>query len=162
MYAKSAPTKTIGSALSVGSSCAALLCLGVVTGQVVVRGLLHRRQVVALLPDIGAGALGATLIKNHAHWRSFETVFEVYFSLRGPEYRIAEGDGDSDFDELWREMQEQQKVMLSKVKSALAALSEKELAAVIEAIELEEEGRDNDVSIFCCCNKYVPCLNTLW
>ena len=28
-------------------------------------------------------ALGATLIKNHAHWRSFETVFEVYFSLRG-------------------------------------------------------------------------------
>ena len=36
-------------------------------------------------------ALGATLIKNHAHWRSFETVFEVYFSLRGPEYRIAEG-----------------------------------------------------------------------
>ncbi len=29
-------------------------------------------------------ALGATLIKNQAHWRSFETVFEVYFSLRGP------------------------------------------------------------------------------
>ena len=33
-------------------------------------------------------ALGATLIKNNAHWRAFETVFEVYFSLRGPEYRI--------------------------------------------------------------------------
>ena len=33
-------------------------------------------------------ALGATLVKNHAHWRSFETVFEVYFSLRGPEYAI--------------------------------------------------------------------------
>src|ERR687887_844816 len=30
-------------------------------------------------------ALGATLVKNHAHWRAFETVFEVYFSLRGPE-----------------------------------------------------------------------------
>ena len=29
-------------------------------------------------------ALGATLVKNNAHWRSFETVFEVYFSLRGP------------------------------------------------------------------------------
>ena len=36
-------------------------------------------------------ALGATLIKNHAHWRSFETVFEVYFSLRGPEYKLVEG-----------------------------------------------------------------------
>ena len=35
-------------------------------------------------------ALGATLIKNQAHWRSFETVFEVYFSLRGPEYRLAQ------------------------------------------------------------------------
>ena len=31
-------------------------------------------------------ALGATLVKNHAHWKTFETVFEVYFSLRGPEY----------------------------------------------------------------------------
>ena len=53
-------------------------------------------------------ALGATLIKNHAHWRSFDTVFEVYFSLRGPEYKIGDGDGDSDIDEMWREMQEQQ------------------------------------------------------
>ncbi len=52
-------------------------------------------------------ALGATLIKNHSHWRSFETVFEVYFSLRGPEYKIGEG-GDSDIDEMWREIQEQQ------------------------------------------------------
>jgi uncharacterized protein with von Willebrand factor type A (vWA) domain len=31
-------------------------------------------------------ALAATLVKNHAHWRAFETVFEVYFSLRGHEY----------------------------------------------------------------------------
>jgi len=53
-------------------------------------------------------ALGATLIKNHAHWRSFDTVFEVYFSLRGPEYKIGDGDGDSDIDEMWRKMQEQQ------------------------------------------------------
>src|SRR6187431_3006755 len=54
-------------------------------------------------------ALGATLIKNHAHWRSFETVFEVYFSLRGPEYKLVHGDDDTDIDELWREMQEQQR-----------------------------------------------------
>lgn len=31
-------------------------------------------------------ALGATLVKNQAHWRAFETVFEVYFSMRGIEY----------------------------------------------------------------------------
>ena len=51
-------------------------------------------------------ALGATLIKNNSHWRAFETVFEVYFSLRGPEYRIADGDDDA-LDEMFREMQEQ-------------------------------------------------------
>jgi uncharacterized protein len=33
-------------------------------------------------------ALAATLVKNNAHWRAFETVFEVYFSLRGPEYAL--------------------------------------------------------------------------
>jgi uncharacterized protein with von Willebrand factor type A (vWA) domain len=39
-------------------------------------------------------ALAATLVKNNSHWRAFETVFEVYFSLRGSRYRIAEGDED--------------------------------------------------------------------
>lgn len=38
------------------------------------------------------GALGTTLVKNHAHWQAFETIFEVYFSLRGPEYHIVGGD----------------------------------------------------------------------
>jgi hypothetical protein len=52
-------------------------------------------------------ALGATLVKNNAHWRSFETVFEVYFSLRGPEYRLREGDDETALDEMWREMQDQ-------------------------------------------------------
>jgi len=37
-------------------------------------------------------ALAATLVKNNAHWRSFETVFEVYFSLRGREYALADGE----------------------------------------------------------------------
>ena len=50
-------------------------------------------------------ALAATMVKNNSHWRAFETVFEVYFSMRGPEYKIAEG--DTDLDEMWREMQEQ-------------------------------------------------------
>ncbi|HWC66566.1 MAG TPA: VWA domain-containing protein [Acidimicrobiales bacterium] len=49
-------------------------------------------------------ALGATLVKNSSHWRAFETVFEVYFSLRGPQYQLRE---DADADELWREMQDQ-------------------------------------------------------
>ena len=52
-------------------------------------------------------ALGATLVKNQAHLRSFETVFEVYFSLRGPEYKLANSDGEStELDDLWREMQD--------------------------------------------------------
>ncbi|MGH9057874.1 MAG: vWA domain-containing protein [Acidimicrobiales bacterium] len=37
-------------------------------------------------------ALAATLVKNNAHWKAFETVFEVYFSLRGKQYRLVEGD----------------------------------------------------------------------
>jgi uncharacterized protein len=53
-------------------------------------------------------ALGATMVKNNSHWRSFETVFEVYFSLRGPEYALKDGEGDA-FEEMWREMQEQQR-----------------------------------------------------
>ncbi len=45
-------------------------------------------------------ALGATLVKNHAHWRAFETVFEVYFSLRGREYELVDGEWpDADLDE---------------------------------------------------------------
>src|SRR5436305_5267526 len=43
-------------------------------------------------------ALGATLVKNHAHWKAFETIFEVYFSLRGPQYDIEDGEGGGDDD----------------------------------------------------------------
>ena len=39
-------------------------------------------------------ALGATLVKNHQHWPAFETVFDVYFSLRGPEYSLTNDDDD--------------------------------------------------------------------
>ena len=42
-------------------------------------------------------ALAATLVKNNSHWRTFETLFEVYFSLRGKEYML---DGDEDGDPL--------------------------------------------------------------
>ncbi|HMC39530.1 MAG TPA: VWA domain-containing protein [Acidimicrobiales bacterium] len=46
-------------------------------------------------------ALAATMVKNNSHWKTFETVFEVYFSLRGREYRLGEaGDEGSDTEEL--------------------------------------------------------------
>ncbi|MBA2496625.1 MAG: VWA domain-containing protein, partial [Acidimicrobiia bacterium] len=52
-------------------------------------------------------ALAATLVKNNAHWRAFETVFEVYFSLRGKRYAVGDdagagelGDLDDDLDDL--------------------------------------------------------------
>src|SRR2546421_826438 len=45
-------------------------------------------------------ALAATLVKSNAHWKAFETVFEVYFSLRGPQFAI-EGEGDdADLDQM--------------------------------------------------------------
>ena len=52
-------------------------------------------------------ALGATMVKNNSHWRAFETVFEVYFSLRGPEYKLKEDADEGDLEQMWREMQEQ-------------------------------------------------------
>lgn len=42
--------------------------------------------------DTFKAALGATLVKHHHHWRAFETVFDVYFSLYAPG---AEGEGDA-------------------------------------------------------------------
>jgi uncharacterized protein len=49
-------------------------------------------------------ALAATLVKNASHWKAFETVFEVYFSLRGPEYQI-DSDLNVDADGEAQEMQ---------------------------------------------------------
>jgi hypothetical protein len=42
--------------------------------------------------------LGASLVKTSSHWRAYETAFEIYFSLRGPEYRIDGGDADQGSD----------------------------------------------------------------
>jgi uncharacterized protein len=38
-------------------------------------------------------ALGATLVKSANHWRAFDTAFEIYFSLRGPQFSV---DGDDE------------------------------------------------------------------
>jgi uncharacterized protein with von Willebrand factor type A (vWA) domain len=55
-------------------------------------------------------ALGATLVKNAAHWRVFETVFEVYFSLRGHEYALTDEQADAmaNLDELLDELRPDQ------------------------------------------------------
>lgn len=56
-------------------------------------------------------ALAATLVKNEQHWKAFETVFEVYFSLRGPEYNVFDEDGEIDEDSLEEWMSEQMRGM---------------------------------------------------
>ena len=60
---------------------------------------LDAMEAVKVIPvddrDAFKYALGCTLVKNAAHWRAFETVFEVYFSLRGAQYAM-EGDGSGD------------------------------------------------------------------
>jgi uncharacterized protein len=46
-------------------------------------------------------ALAATMVKNQSHWKAFETVFEIYFSLRGADQELdADGNpiGDSSDD----------------------------------------------------------------
>jgi uncharacterized protein with von Willebrand factor type A (vWA) domain len=49
-------------------------------------------------------ALAATLVKSNAHWKSFETVFEVYFSLRGPEYQMGGSEQDADLAEMMEQI----------------------------------------------------------
>jgi uncharacterized protein with von Willebrand factor type A (vWA) domain len=46
-------------------------------------------------------ALAATLVKNASHWKAFETVFEVYFSMRGKQYAMGEdGEAMAELEEL--------------------------------------------------------------
>ncbi len=45
-------------------------------------------------------ALAATMVKNQSHWKAFETVFEIYFSLRGTEYALnKDGEDGQDSDQ---------------------------------------------------------------
>ena len=46
-------------------------------------------------------ALGATLVKHHRHWRAFETVFDVYFSLWSPG---VDGEDGQDGDDMWESL----------------------------------------------------------
>jgi uncharacterized protein len=49
-------------------------------------------------------ALAATLVKSSSHWKAFETVFEVYFSLRGREYHL--GEIDEEMQQLLDQLEE--------------------------------------------------------
>lgn len=75
-------------------------------------------------------ALGATLVKNSAHWRSFETVFEVYFSLRGPQYALK---SDSSLEEFIADLQEgnQEADGRGGQGGAMDALTPEELMALL-------------------------------
>ncbi len=75
-------------------------------------------------------ALGATMVKSNSHWRAFETVFEVYFSLRGPQYAIANGD-EADIDELMRQMQEQGGEGKGAAGGGLDSLTPEEMAQLL-------------------------------
>ena len=78
-------------------------------------------------------ALGATMVKNSAHWRSFETVFVVYFSMRGPEYKIGEGTED-ELEQMWREMQEQMQQQQGEGKGSsggMDSLTPEEIAQML-------------------------------
>jgi len=43
-------------------------------------------------------ALAATLVKSSTHWKAFETAFEVYFALRGPQYELGLEEDGADLD----------------------------------------------------------------
>ena len=76
-------------------------------------------------------ALGATLVKSNSHWRAFETIFEVYFSLRGAEYNITDGESDSP-GELGRDEQDSQQPGEGRGQSGgMDGLTPEELAQML-------------------------------
>ena len=89
-------------------------------------------------------ALGATLVKNNAHWRAFETVFEVYFSLRGPEYRLPTATRPT-LDEMWREMQDQMRQGEGKgaAGGAMDSLTPEEIAQLLMQALLQRRPGDD-------------------
>ena len=77
-------------------------------------------------------ALAATLVKNHAHWRAFETVFEVYFSLRGEEYTLSDEDlGDAASEDLLSSDNEQQLGQMPGQGGGQEGLSQEQLAEML-------------------------------
>src|SRR5688572_13178922 len=80
-------------------------------------------------------ALAATLVKNSAHWKAFETVFEVYFSFRGREYQLASDELDP--DELAARVEDLVDQAEQASHGHLDGLSPDELAALVEQAILD-------------------------
>ncbi|MHB8463262.1 MAG: vWA domain-containing protein [Acidimicrobiales bacterium] len=76
-------------------------------------------------------SLAATLVKSNAHWRAFETVFEVYFSMRGPEFQVGPEGADADLadlmEQIWQEGQDGQQGQ----GGAMEGLTPEELAQML-------------------------------
>ncbi len=49
-------------------------------------------------------ALAATMVKNNAHWKAFETVFDVYFAYRGGDWKVGDAPDLDEAEELVREL----------------------------------------------------------
>ena len=75
-------------------------------------------------------ALAATLVKNNSHWRAFETVFEVYFSLRGREYAIGDLD-DTDLGELEEQLEQLREQSQGAQGGGGEAMTPEELAEML-------------------------------
>ncbi|HET6809954.1 MAG TPA: VWA domain-containing protein [Acidimicrobiales bacterium] len=74
-------------------------------------------------------ALAATLVKSNSHWRTFETVFDVYFSLRGPQWSIEDTDAQAEAaaDQAQARMGGEQR----PGGGAMEGLSQEELAEIL-------------------------------
>jgi uncharacterized protein with von Willebrand factor type A (vWA) domain len=78
-------------------------------------------------------ALAATLVKNNTHWKAFETVFEVYFSLRGSQYRIGD-DGEDELAQLLEDLENAEEMQGDGPRSGGGGgenLSPEEIAAML-------------------------------
>ena len=79
-------------------------------------------------------ALAATLVKSNAHWRAFETVFDVYFSLRGPQWSVdgEDGEGSAEAQAAAAEaMADARRQGEGKGGGAMEGLSAEELAEIL-------------------------------
>ena len=77
-------------------------------------------------------ALAATLVKSHAHWKAFETVFEVYFSLRNPDLTGEDGElDDIDIEELAKRIRMSGQQQNNQSGGALDGMTPQELAEML-------------------------------
>ena len=76
-------------------------------------------------------ALAATMVKSHAHWRPFETVFEVYFSTLGAAARLEGADLGPVVDDDVEGMLQQLQGDASDGPGGLEGLTVEELAEML-------------------------------